>query len=391
MTALTLDSARLLGIPPAEPLPTLTATDLVTLVERAGLTGRGGAGFPTARKLAAVRASGRTPVVLGNAMEGEHLSHKDAELLTVSPGLVLDGLVLVGRALGARRLVLAVGHRIDAEPVRRAAGGRGVEVLSLAGGFVAGQESALVDRVNGGPGRPAGPRRPVWRHGVDGEPTFVANAETLAQLALLARRGPGWFRSAGTDSEPGTMLVTVSGSSPDLLRRPVVLEVPLGTPVGDVLDRVGVGRPQVRAVLVGGYHGAWLPGSAVDTPLSRAGLAPWDAAPGAGILHVLDHRHCPLRVSADVAAYLGREVVGQCGPCVNGLPRMAQTLDLLAGPRPDAGVVAEVDRLRRLVEGRGACAHPDGTARFVASTLRVFAGHVEAHLAGDCRAHGGAR
>lgn len=281
-------------------LPRLSSEDLV---ERAGLTGRGGAGFPTARK---IRAVGPRPVVVGNAMEGEHLSHKDALLLRVAPGLVLDGLELLGSALRARRLVLATGHRIDTGPVCAAVALRrsAVEVHGLPEGFLAGQESALVNRINGRPAVPSDRLRPVWQSGVGGRPTLVVNAETLAQLALIARRGADWFRSVGTASDPGTFLVSVCGSSTEVVPRPVVLEIARGTMLADVLARSGTPLHGARAVLVGGYHGAWLPISAVHTPLSREGLAPYGAAPGAGVVHVLDRRRCPLQVSAAVASYL---------------------------------------------------------------------------------------
>lgn len=217
-------TARLLGPRPDLPLPHLDTPQLIALVEEAGLTGRGGAGFPTARKLAAV--AGRAPVVVGNAMEGEPLSAKDAVLLSRSPGLVVDGLSLLGSALGARRVVLALGPRVPAEPVRQAARQTLVEVRSLTGDFVAGQESALVNQLGGRAGVPSDPLVPVWRRGLEGRPTLVLNAETLAQVALLARRGAGWFRSIGTPSDPGTFLVTISSSSDATLTHPGVLEVP---------------------------------------------------------------------------------------------------------------------------------------------------------------------
>jgi NADH:ubiquinone oxidoreductase subunit F (NADH-binding) len=384
---LTLATQRLLAGLDHGPAPQLTADGLVDLVEASGLTGRGGAGFPTARK---IRSIGRGPVVVGNAMESEFLSHKDALLLRSAPGLVLDGLEILAVALRARRTLLAVGHRIDPGPVREQVAIRRspVEVRHLDGGFVAGQESALVNRLDGRPGLPGDPLVPVRKRGVDGRPTLVVNAETLAQLALLARYGADWFRSVGTPEDPGTFLVSLTGSSREVVPRPGVVEVARGTPLRDVLASAGTPLPRARAVLLGGYHGTWLPLAALDAPLSREGLAPHGATPGAGVVHVLDRRACPLRTSADVASYLARESAGQCGPCVNGLPRMADTLARLAVPGADPRLAAEVQRLQALARGRGACAHPDGTAHFVASTMRVFAGHVEAHLRGECHALG---
>jgi NADH:ubiquinone oxidoreductase subunit F (NADH-binding) len=263
-----------------------------------------------------------------------------------------------------------------------------VEVRHLDGGFVAGQESALVNRLDGRPGLPGDSLVSVRERGVDGRPTLVVNAETLAQLALLARYGADWFRSVGTPEDPGTFLVSLTGSSREVVPRPGVVEVARGTPLRDVLTSAATPLPRARAVLVGGYHGTWLPLAALDAPLSRQGLAPYGATPGAGVVHVLDRWACPLRTSADVASYLARESAGQCGPCVNGLPRMADTLARLAVPGADPRLAPEVQRLQALARGRGACAHPDGTAHFVASTMRVFAGHVEAHLRGECHALG---
>jgi len=375
---------RLLGQTPTEPLPQLDTDALIRLVEAAGLTGRGGAGFPTARKLASV--AGHRPVVVGNAMEGEPLSSKDAVLLSRAPGLVVDGLNLLGSSLKARRLVLAVGPEVPAVPAQHAARRTRVQVLSLAGGFVAGQESALVSQVNGRPAIPRDPLTPVFRRGVDDRPTLVLNAETLAQLALVARFGAAWFRSLGCDDDPGTFLATISASDPTAMAHPGVLEVPRGTPLREVLQAGDTDLTRVAAVLVGGYHGAWVPATALDVPLSRPALAAFGATPGAGVLHVLDHDTCPLRMAANVAGYLAGQSARQCGPCVNGLPRMASTLQRLASPGAPAGSVTEVERLRLLVNGRGACAHPDGTARFVASTMRVFADHVDDHLEGVCHA-----
>ncbi|MEP6814440.1 MAG: NADH-ubiquinone oxidoreductase-F iron-sulfur binding region domain-containing protein [Marmoricola sp.] len=382
---------RLLGIPGGTlaehsqalgPVPRLTGAQLHELVEASGLTGRGGAGFPTARKIAAVAASRRRPVVVGNAMEGEYLSHKDRVLVDQAPHLVLDGLEILGHALGARRRILATGERIDAGRARFAAterSGRPVEVRELTGGFLAGQESALVSQLNGGPGVPRDPHSPVYESGVDGRPTLVVNAETLAQLALVARFGPDWFRSQGTRSDPGTFLVTVSGSG-----GAHVLEVARGSVLRDVLARSGARLDRLGGVLVGGYHGTWLPPAALDVRLYETELAVYGASTGAGILHLLDADRCPLRISAEIASYLAGETAGQCGPCINGMPRMADTLTRLAVPGGDPRLLAEVKRLRGLVVGRGACAHPDGTARFVASTMHVFAHHVDAHLRGEC-------
>ncbi|MGY2873336.1 NADH:ubiquinone oxidoreductase subunit F (NADH-binding) [Marmoricola sp. URHA0025 HA25] len=368
---------RLLADQPAGPLPRMDAQTLADLLAEAGLTGRGGAGFPTARKLAAL--DGRRPVVVGNAMEGEPLSHKDAVLLQHSPGLVLDGLEVLSRALKASRTILAVGGTVPVPAARR-----GIEVRRLEDTFVAGQETALVNQLNGHGPLPTDPTTPVFRKGVDGRPTLVLNAETLAQLSLVTRHGAAWFRGEGLPDDPGTFLITLSASTPALLPSAGVLEAARGVSLAEVVRRGGGDPGRVQAVLVGGYHGAWIPGSALDTALSVPGLKPFGATPGAGIVHLLDTDTCPLAMAARVTAYLAGQSARQCGPCLNGLPHMAETLSRIARPGAEPRLVVQLERLNALVAGRGACKHPDGTVRFVASTLRVFDAHVDQHLRGYC-------
>jgi NADH:ubiquinone oxidoreductase subunit F (NADH-binding) len=362
------------------PMPSLSLTALTRLAEEAGLTGRGGAGFPSAIKLRSVADAGRRPAVVGNGMEGEPLSHKDAVLLTTAPGLVLDGLTLVSRALRAGRTVLAVGPDIDPRPALAEARRRGgVEVRHLAGGFVAGQETALLNQLEGRAAVPRDPMTRVTTRGLDGRPTLVSNVETLAHLALAARFGASWFGSVGLADDPGTSLFTITGA----VHHEGVVEAARGTTIRDLVATASP-HPGVQAVLVGGYHGAWVPATDFDTRLTRADLAPYGASVGAGIVHVLAGDACPLRAAADMASYLAGESAAQCGPCLNGLPRIADSLQRLAHGSRDARLPAEIERLRALVVGRGACAHPDGTARLVASTMRTFDAHVAAHLSGWC-------
>lgn len=370
---------RLLGGHAHGPAPRVDLDRLIAEIDAAGLTGRGGAGFPTARKLAALE--GRRPVVVGNAMEGEPLSNKDAVLLAHAPGLVLDGLEILGGALRAGRTVLAVGAR---PPLPE--GRRGIEVLRLEDAFVAGQETALVNQLNGRGPVPTDPSIPVFRKGVAGRPTLVTNAETLAHVALIARYGAAWFREQGTGTDPGTSLVTLSGSTAEVVPRPGVVEAPRGTPLTKLLASGGTETGRVRAVLLGGYHGTWIAPAKLNLPFSVEGLRPAGATPGAGIVHVLDRATCPLEYSARIAEYLADQSARQCGPCVNGLPRIAQTLHRLAGSGADPRLKSDLDRLQDLVAGRGACKHPDGTVRFVASTMRVFADHVRDHQRGICDA-----
>jgi NADH:ubiquinone oxidoreductase subunit F (NADH-binding) len=247
--------------------------------------------------------------------------------------------------------------------------------------FVSGEESAVVSRIEGGPALPRDKRQLIVEAGVRGRPTLVHNVETLAHLALIARYGATWFREVGTREEPGTFLATVSGS----LARPGVYEAPYGVPLAHLVQEAGGVTEPVQALLVGGFHGAWLPAEALaDLRMSRAALRPYGASPGAGVVLALPMSACGLVETARVTSYLAGQVAGQCGPCINGLPALAATVHRLATGAPHRGLPDDVERLSRLVEGRGACHHPDGTVRLVRSALQTFADEVELHLAGRC-------
>lgn len=363
--------------------------DLTSMIEAAGLTGRGGAGFPTSRKIASI--SGRKPVVIGNAAEGEPLSRKDAVLMALAPHLILDGLQLAAEAVSADDVYLYVSknatHTARSAVAERAAAGMDrhrVLIVEAPDAFVAGEESAVVRRIEGGPAIPRDRTTLTSTSGVHGRPTLVNNVETLAHIGLIARYGPDWFRSVGHPDEPGTMLITLSGAVP---RRRIV-EVPTATPLVEALALGGVTDLRaVRAVLIGGYHGSWIPAAAVaGTRMSRESLGPLGATPGAGIVHVLPTTECGLARTADIVTYLADQGARQCGPCRNGLPRLATLFDDLAYARVDEHHLDELRRMLGVVDGRGSCRHPDGTVRLARSALAAFADDIDRHRAGQCSA-----
>jgi NADH:ubiquinone oxidoreductase subunit F (NADH-binding) len=357
---------------------------LIPVVEAAGLTGRGGAGFPTARKLAAVVNRKASPVVIANGAEGEPASAKDRTLLERAPHLVLDGLQLAAEAVGAGRACLYVREE-SVEPMQAALAQRRrgdrhrVDVVVAPPTFLSGEESAAVQAASGAPAVPRDRPQPIVAAGVRGAPTLVQNVETLAHLALIARYGPQWFRERGTRDEPGTFLATISGT----VARPGVYEVPFGAPLGDAIAAAGGVTAPLQALLVGGFHGSWVT-APPDTALSRAGLRGYGAAPGTGVLLALPAGRCGLRETANVLDYLASQSAGQCGPCRNGLPRLATTFGWLARADRDHHLPAKVEHLAALADGRGACHHPDGTVRLARSALRTFAGEVGLHLQGRC-------
>jgi NADH:ubiquinone oxidoreductase subunit F (NADH-binding) len=373
------------------PLPEFDRSALLALLDAVNLTGRGGAAFPLATKVRALRPDA-DPVVVVNGAEGEPASAKDRALLGRAQHLVLDGAQLLAAAVGARRCLVAISDPALAGPLHRTLAGRPgfgqssrpgrsdpagrFELHRVPDRFVAGEARALIAALNGGRAAPPGRRVLPTDRGIHGQPTLLCNAETLAQLAILARLGPAGFAAVGTPIEPGSTLLTVSGA----VRSPGVLEVPLGTRLGTVAAAVGALPSQ--AVVVGGYHGSWLaPDPLLE--LSRAGLAAAGGTLGAGVLIFVGEQTCPLAELARVAGWLAGQSVRQCGPCTFGLPALAGELTRLVAGR---GEVANAVRIAGLVPGRGACAHPDGAARFVRSGLAALAGELRTHRAyGGCR------
>ena len=369
------------------PLPGwLDRGSLLDAVERSELRGRGGAGFPTALKLRAVAGGRGRKVVLANGVEGEPPSGKDKVLLRYVPHLVLDGVEIAAHAVGADQAIVAVSRAAAGEltVLQNALRDRGrsdrveIRIASVPDAFVAGEETALINAVAGGRPRPtATPPRPFER-GIDGCPTLVQNVETLAQLALIARHGPSWFREIGTRDEPGSVLVTLSGA----VRLPGVYEVPLGTPLRDLVAEAGGATQPPRAVLVGGYFGTWLDARAALTcDLSEASLGAAGALLGARAIVVLPEGSCALAEVARVSRFLADESAGQCGPCVHGLDAIAHAMASISRAESFDGEL----RIRRWldqVEGRGGCRHPDGAAKFIRSALDVFGDEVALHTRG---------
>lgn len=355
-------------------LPGADLAKLLELLDGSGLAGRGGAGFPLATKLRSLHGS--SPTVVVNGSESEPASHKDRTLLRRTPHLVLDGALAVAAAVGARKVVIAVHDDLAYDTVRAAVreriDARRVRVQRTDGPFIAGEARTLLRVLDGGPALPPGRRELPTDHG-----DLVSNVETFAQLAILVRLGGRRFAETGTRDEPGTTLLTVGGA----VGRPGVVELPIGTPLGILLNAAQGDGAQY--LIAGGYHGLWLRPDA-EIPISRAGFKAAGATLGAGVLYVLDGSTCALGELTRVSRWLAAQSAGQCGPCRFGLPALAA--DVAAIAQGQAAAIAYAARHAGAVERRGACAHPDGTARFVRSGLTVLHDEIVAHRSGGgCR------
>jgi NADH:ubiquinone oxidoreductase subunit F (NADH-binding) len=379
--------------------------DLTELAAAGALCERDATAFPFARKLRAVAdaaAAHRStrPIVVVDGTERDPGSAKDTILLTRAPHLVLDGAVLAAGALGAREIVVGVVDGPAAASVRHAIMERDMaatsRVVRVSESFLTAESGAPArggDAVRGGHSVPdihggrgdgggsggGGDGDGGGRSGVGGLPTLLSNAETLAQLAVLASLGVREYRDIGIPPEPGTVLLTVTGSA----RFPAIVEIPSGAPLIHLLDlcAAGVGS----GVLVGGYHGAWLGReNATAAEVSRESMASAGGVLGAGIIMPLGRRTCPLGECAAVARQLADDAA-RCAPCRPGLAEIATALSGLAGGRDGTAALRTLREAGRHARGRIGCRHLGGMARFAASAFDVFAADVAEHLArGSC-------
>ncbi|MFC0529943.1 NADH-ubiquinone oxidoreductase-F iron-sulfur binding region domain-containing protein [Phytohabitans kaempferiae] len=363
------------------------AEHLLEAVDHAGLRGRGGAAFPTSRKLQAVRSGRGVPVVVANGEEGEPASVKDRWLLRHRPHLVLDGLRLAALMAGSNDV-----HVYLSDPASESSVGQALRELADAAvwdadvkvtlvdpTYVAGEETAVVRALNGGPALPMDkPPRP-FEAGVGGRPTLVSNVETLANLPLIQRLGGSGYRAVGTDPSPGTFLLTLSGCAATGL-----YEVPFGVTPREVLTWLGEDPGGVRALLMGGYFSGVLGPHALDVPLDYDSLKAAGSGLGCGAVAVVSRRTCPVAVSAAVMSYFARENAAQCGSCFNGTAAMSAVLEALVEYKAAEEDVARLARWSTFLRGRGACGTLDGATNVAASVLREFPDLVSTHLDGGC-------
>ncbi len=365
-------------------------------VERSGLQGRGGAGFPVARKWALVHANPPGPRrVVANGDEGDPGSYLDRLLMERDPHGVLEGVALASLACGADRGYVYVRSEYPAaRDARRSAGeearaaghlgenvhGSGVdleiEVFEGAGSYVVGEETALLHSIEGLRGGAAPrPPYPAGRGGIFGFPTAVNNVESLAAVAWVVEHGGEAYARHGTAADPGTKLVCLN----ERFRNPSVYEVELGMPVGEIVDGLGGGLHSgaLRTIQVGGPLGGFLGPEELETPLTPEDLAARGVALGHGSLVAFDERTDPRALMRHLWRFAASESCGTCVPCRLGTLRGLDLAERLADDdvRPEDG--AELDRLLNALDRGSLCAFGSGVPTSVRSLLRVFRQELE--------------
>ncbi|MBU6495745.1 MAG: proton-conducting membrane transporter [Acidobacteria bacterium] len=358
-------------------------------LQSSGLLGRGGAGFPTAKKVELLRSQrGHHKFVVVNAMEGEPAAHKDFRLLSTNPHLVLEGAEVLARLIGADRIAVCVARdnptlvnhveRAIHERARQNSRGPAIDLHTPPWRYIAGEESALVNWLDGKESLPQFRRhKPSILH-IGRGAALVDNAETCANVALITRYGAAWYRTLGTSGHPGSTVVSVTGA----VVRPTVLEVNVGTTLRSILETARADTSP-QAVLLGGYGGLWVGPDLLDTPYANDVLGERGLSVGAGIVVALPRAACGLVESHRVVRWMAHESARQCGPCAFGLPAIAEDLtQVIRGGRDGQAARTRLEQRCSSIEGRGACRHPDGVIRFLRSALSVFHTDLESHLAG---------
>ena len=352
------------------------ALGVLEAMEEHGLRGHGGAYVPTALRWRRALGEHGALTVVANGAESEPVSAKDGTLMRQRPHLVLEGLQIAVETLGAQRAVVwlhgddhgahaALAHALTERP-RSPGSGPVIELVHGPSHYLAGQSSAIARALQGGPALPT-TRRPATRPG--GPRTLVQNVETLARVALLARG----------HAPVSTAVLTVL--LPDGRH---VVEVDRSTPLPAVLAALGRSdAPTPRAVLLGGYGGQWVSWDRFrqHTP-DELTLRADGLGLGAGVLAPLPRGTCGVAETASLVAYLAAMSARQCGPCAFGLPALAEHFAALAAGSSSRGPLDRLLADAGTIAGRGACHHPDGATRLVASAVTTFGDEIDAHVRG---------
>ena len=380
----------------------MTPEEVITEVKESGLRGRGGAGFPTGTKWSFIdRTSPKPKYLVINADESEPGTCKDMPLLLTTPHFLVEGAIIAAYAIGARhafvylrgevlpvlrRLQAAVAEAYEAGYLGAGIGGSGFDldliVHAGAGAYICGEETALLDSLEGRRGQPR--LRPPFPAvaGLYACPTVVNNVESIASVPPIMARGVDWFKSMGTEKSPGFTLYSLSGH----VTRPGQYEAPLGITLRELLDYAGGMRAghELKFWTPGGSSTPLLTAEHLDVPLDYEGVASVGSMLGTKALQIFDETTCVVRAVRRWTQFYAHESCGKCTPCREGTYWLAQIYARLEEGR---GMPEDLDKLLDISDailGKSFCALGDGAASPILSSLKYFRAEYEAHLAGGC-------
>ncbi len=386
-------------------LAEMTPRQVIDEIKASGLRGRGGAGFPTGAKWQLVHdAPGGPRYIICNGDEGDPGAFMDRMILESYPFRVLEGMLIGAYATGAREglLYIRAEYPLAVQRLRNAIAaseergllGEGIlgSDLSLhltvregGGAFVCGEETALIESIEGNRGHPR--LRPPYpsEHGLWGRPTIINNVETWAVVPWIMREGAGRYAALGTERSPGTKVFALAGK----VARGGLIEVPMGMTIREIVEEIGGGVAEGRrfkAVQIGGPSGGCIPAELTDTPVDYEALTGVGAIMGSGGLVVLDDTDCMVDVARYFLDFTQRQSCGKCTPCRIGTRRMLEILDRIATGEGRAADIERLETLGHMIKRSSLCGLGQTAPNPVLSTLRYFRDEYEAHIEGRCPA-----
>ena len=383
----------------AKALTTMTPEEVLEEVDRAGLRGRGGGGFSTARKWRSCRnAPGEPKYVICNGDEGDPGAFMDRSIMEGNPHSVIEGMIIGAYAIGSSRgyiyvrneYPLAVEHLRGAIDAARAMGLLGENILGAGfsfdirinrggGAFVCGESTALMASLEGRPGEPRAKYVHTVESGLHAKPTNLNNAETWANVPAIINRGGHWFASIGTEGSKGTKVFSLVGQ----VVNTGLVEVPMGITLRRIIEEIGGGVKEggtFKAVQTGGPSGGCIPAEHLDARVDFDELTKLGSMMGSGGMIVMDQNSCMVNVARYFLNFLREESCGKCTPCREGLAQMLHILDRITHGKGRQGDVEKLEQLAELLEGTALCALGKTAANPVLSTIRYFRDEYDIHI-----------
>jgi len=390
----------------AKVLSGMTPEEVIGAVKKAGLRGRGGAGFPTGLKWDITRkAEGDTKYVICNADEGDPGAFMDRSAIEGDPHTVIEGMIIGGYAIGSRNGIiyiraeypLAIKRLQKAIESAKKEGFLGEKILGSdfsfdleirlgAGAFVCGEETALIHSIEGSRGMPR-PRPPFPSvEGLFGKPTLINNVETWANIPVIILDGSDWFSSIGTAKSKGTKVFALAGK----VKNTGLVEVPMGTTLREIIYDIGGGIPdgkKFKSVQTGGPSGGCLPEAYLDTPIDYESLAKAGSIMGSGGMIVIDEDSCMVNIAKFFLEFTQNESCGKCTPCREGTKRMLEMLTRITEGKGEDGDIEKLERLGNMIRKASLCGLGQSAPNPVLSTIKNFREEYEEHIRDKkCRA-----
>ena len=383
-------------------LTEMTPEEVIDTISKSGLRGRGGGGFPTGRKWAFAAAQPRGPeykkYVCCNADEGDPGAFMDRSVLEGDPHAVLEAMAIAGYAIGSdqgyiyvraeypiavKRLEIAIQQAREYGLLGEDIFGTGfnfnISIRLGAGAFVCGEETALMNSIQGNRGEPW-PRPPFPAvRGLFGKPTILNNVETYANVCQIILNGPEWFASMGTERSKGTKVFALGGK----INNTGLVEVPMGTTLREIIYEIGGGIPggkSFKAVQTGGPSGGCLPAHMLDTPVDYDNLIAAGSMMGSGGMIVMDEDNCMVDIARFFLDFTVDESCGKCTPCRIGTRRMLEILNRICEGKGEDGDIERLENLAQNIKATALCGLGQTAPNPVLSTIKQFRHEYEAHI-----------